>query len=251
MEAGRGVFESPCVAMTARAAPTMTSRANAISPIAHGDHRRSSGCAMTCVPAAGITCVAAPPSVAAVAPVNRPTSAEPSGGRSAGSLASDSSATAARSCGASGRKRAHGRRKLVQLAAHQVDRVRRLEREPPRQHPVQDHAERVDVARGRGALAGGLLRGHVRGRSDQRAGLGQRVHSRHPGDAEVGDLRAALLVEEDVGRLQVAVNEPVPVRVREPGGDLRRDLSASPRPAAGRPGRDAPRACLPASARRP
>ena len=36
------------------------------------------------------------------------------------------------SCGASGRKRADRGRRLVQLAAQQVDRVRRLEREPPR-----------------------------------------------------------------------------------------------------------------------
>ena len=148
-------------------------------------------------------------------------------------------------------KRVDRGRRLVQLAAQQVDRARRLEREPPREHPEQDHAERVDVARGRGGLSRSLLRRHVRGRSDQRAGLRQRVHAGHPGDAEVRDLGATLLVEEDVRRLQVAVDEPVLVRVREPGRDLGRDrpgLGVRQRPARRR---GAPRACRRAGARRP
>ena len=131
-------------------------------------------------------------------------------------------------------KRVDRGRRLVELAAQQVDGARRLEGEPPREQPEQDHAERIDVARGGGAFSRSLLRRHVRGRSDQRAGLRQRVHAGHPGNAEVRDLGATLLVEEDVRRLQVAVDEPVLVRVREPGSDLGRDrpgLGVRERPA--------------------
>ena len=118
--------------------------------------------------------------------------------------------------------------RFVQLAAEQVDRARRLEREPPREHPVQDHAERVDVARGRSGLSGRLLRRHVRSRPDERSGFGQRVHTGHPRDAEVRDLRAALLVEEDVGGLQVAVDQTVLMRMCEAGSDLGRDCLRLP-----------------------
>jgi hypothetical protein len=115
------------------------------------------------------------------------------------------------------------RRGLVQLAAEQVDRARRLEREPPGKHPVENHPERVDVARRRGGLSRRLLRRHVRGRPDQRAGLGERVHAGHSRDPEVRDLGSAFLVEEDVGRLEVAMDQAAVVRVRETGGDLARD----------------------------
>ena len=104
-----------------------------------------------------------------------------------------------------------------------LHRARRLEREPPREHPVEDHAERVDVARGSDRLAGGLLGGHVRGRPDERPLLGERVGAAHPRDSEVGDLRVAFLVEDDVHRLQVAVHEAAVVGVREACGDLARD----------------------------
>ena len=65
-----------------------------------------------------------------------------------------------------------------------------------------------------------------------RAGLGERPRRPDARDPEVGDLRAALAVEEDVRRLQVAVDEAALVRVREPGGDLGRRSAASPRRAA-------------------
>jgi len=111
----------------------------------------------------------------------------------------------------------------VQLAPDEVDGARRLERKPTREQPVEDHAEGVDVARRGHGLSGRLLGRHVGGGADQRSGLGQRVRTGDPRDAEVGDLGSALPVEDDVRRLQVAVDEVVLVRVREPIGDLRRD----------------------------
>ena len=144
-------------------------------------------------------------------------------GAASGSLASELSATAASAAGASGRSGGQRRRRFLELAAKDLDGARRLEREPPRQHPVEDDSEGVDVARGRHRLALRLLRGHVRGGPHQRPRIREGVRAGHPRDAEVGDLRAALLVEDDVRRLQVAVDQPSVVRVREPGRDLGRD----------------------------
>ena len=236
----RAVVESRPVR---RAIPARISSGTPISRASSQDRRSDRG--------GGMTCVAASLATGTIVPESSPTSARPSGGRSAGDLAIDSSATAGERRRRIGPERVDRRRCLVELAAEQIDRVRRLEREPAREHPVQDHAERVDVTRGCGGLSGSLLRRHVRGRSDQRAGLGQRVHTGHAGDAEVRDLGAPFLVEQDVRRLQVAVDEPVLVRVREPGRDLGRDRPRLGVGQAARPRPGAPRACRPAGARRP
>jgi hypothetical protein len=86
---------------------------------------------------------------------------------------------------AAGRRRLGGRDGVQQR--HQVVA---LERPPPGEQLVEDDAERVDVA-GRadeGAVAAGLLGGHVRRGADGEAGLGQVAALRRPGEAEVGDL---------------------------------------------------------------
>ena len=111
----------------------------------------------------------------------------------------------------------------MQPALEKVDGARRLEREPSSQHPVEDDPERVHVARRRDGLSGRLLRRHVRGCADQRARLGERVGARDPGDSEVRDPGAAFLVEDDVRRLQIAVDEAVLMRMGEARGDLGRD----------------------------
>src|SRR5204863_297224 len=62
--------------------------------------------------------------------------------------------------------------------------------------------------------------------ADEHALVGQRSFLIEPSEAEVGDLRLALLVEEDVRRLDVAVEDPEPVgeveRVSALGDDARR-----------------------------
>ena len=97
-----------------------------------------------------------------------------------------------------------------------------LEGRPAGKHLIEDGAEAVDVNGGGQSLAGsGLLGGHVFRRAHQRPGLGQPgvvlEPSRQP---EVGDVGLALLVDQDVGWLEVAVQQPVLVGVVDGQGCL-------------------------------
>jgi hypothetical protein len=83
-----------------------------------------------------------------------------------------------------------------------------------------DDGERVAVGGGRAALAHRLLRRDVRGRAEHLAGLGDLVLEPEPGDAEVGQREAVALVEQHVGRLDVAVDDPLLVRRVERVGRL-------------------------------
>ena len=95
------------------------------------------------------------------------------------------------------------RRRRVPVHVQQRKRLVGHERQRARQHPKQDHAERVDVARRPGRLGGGLLGREVRGRPQHRPGLGQRARTCNAaGQPEVAELRPAFLVEEDVRRLR-------------------------------------------------
>ena len=105
-----------------------------------------------------------------------------------------------------------------------LERIERLEWEPAAQHPVEQHSEGVDVARRRHRPAGCLLGRHVGGRPEERPVLRERVRAAHAGDPEVGDLRPALFVEDDVRRLQVPVDKPVRMGVSKPGRELACDL---------------------------
>ena len=83
--------------------------------------------------------------------------------------------------------------------------------------------------RGRGRVAGRLLGAHVRGRAEHGAGPGhQRVLGLEPRDAEVGEQHAAVLRDEHVRRLDVAVDDAGLVRggecVGEQRAHARRDL---------------------------
>ena len=98
-----------------------------------------------------------------------------------------------------------------------------LEGPPPGQHLEHHDAERVDVRPLGRRLATGLLGAHVldrpQGRPGQRhLGLGDR-----PGDPEVGHLDPAVLGEEDVPGLDVAMDDPPGVGGGQRAGDLGRD----------------------------
>ena len=90
-----------------------------------------------------------------------------------------------------------------------------LEGRTPGQHFIEDGPQRVHVGR-RADLAGvspSLLRGHVAGRAHDLAGLGVHVVGFQPlGQPEVGDLQHAVIGEQDVRRLQVAVDDARLVR---------------------------------------
>ena len=113
---------------------------------------------------------------------------------------------------------------------HRLGRLDLLERLQDRRPPerrttdqefVQDHAQRVDVGE-RADLLGlalGLLGGHVAGRAQDRLGRRQaRFDVQALGQAEVGDLGRAVGGDQDVGRLQVAVDDPQPVRLDDGAG---------------------------------
>ncbi len=84
-------------------------------------------------------------------------------------------------------------------------------RRPARQQLVQDRPQGVHVGRrpDRVLLAPGLLRRHVARRAHGHAAYGQPAVALQPsGQAEIGDLGRAVGGEQDVGRLEVAVDDP-------------------------------------------
>ena len=64
------------------------------------------------------------------------------------------------------------------------------------------------------------LGGHVAQGADQVAGAGQVLLARGAGQAEVGDPDRAVGVEQQVGRLDVAMNDPLAGGVRQRLGRL-------------------------------
>ena len=104
--------------------------------------------------------------------------------------------------------------------------ARSRERRLTHQHFVRHGAEGVDVAsRVDGAFAHRLLGGHVLRRAEREAGLRHplpagRLHRER--DAEIGDERVAVL-QQDVLRLDVAVNHGAAVRVAQRVGDFARN----------------------------
>ncbi len=110
-----------------------------------------------------------------------------------------------------------------------------------RQHLVEHAAEGPDVGAPVDAAAPRLLGAHVAGGTQDHAGLGGLQHRRRGahlgvrprrvareslGEAEIEQLHAAVLVDHDVRRLQVAVHDALVVGALERPGDLQRDLQS-------------------------
>ena len=110
----------------------------------------------------------------------------------------------------------------MRLAAVRVG-IGRLQR----QQLVQGQAEAVDVAP-RVALAGKLFRGHVAQGSDEHVGLRDVVMLHRLGQAEVRDPDDALCVQQEVGRLDVAVQGVVGMGVLQGFGHLPTDQGDAP-----------------------
>ncbi len=109
-------------------------------------------------------------------------------------------------------------------------RARCAERELPREHLVADDRERVEIgARINVPLTARLFGRHVSGRAHRHAGAGHTRHARAAAglvdrarDAEIGEHRVAIF-EQDVLRLDVAVDDPFAMRVSERIRDLAQD----------------------------
>ena len=117
---------------------------------------------------------------------------------------------------------ARRQRALVLLAHRQLGEGRALIREPAGEELVEDDAERVDVGGGRRLLAAYLLGREIGGGTDDRSHLGDPRLFDRAGDPEVGQFHRHLAGAEraaddhQVARLDVAVDDPPPVRVVEP-----------------------------------
>ena len=110
------------------------------------------------------------------------------------------------------------RQPLVQVGRplELVHRLARAVRRAARQHAVQQRPQGVDVPAGVGhGVQIGLLGRHVEHRPQRRRLLG-----REPRLTEIGQPRLAVLVQEDVGRLQVAVQHALAVGVDQARGHV-------------------------------
>ena len=113
-----------------------------------------------------------------------------------------------------------------------VDNAVAFERRLACQQRIEDRTQAVDIGRrrDRAAAAQRLLRGHVGRGSHDRAGLGQLDALVEPlGQAEIRDVRLALLVQQDVRGFEVAVQDSPHMGVLDRFGDV------------GQQGRDGPR----------
>ena len=98
-----------------------------------------------------------------------------------------------------------------------------------RQHLVEHHAERVDVAAGIAALSFDLFGRNVVGRAHGRRELGEgdAAGAGVGGDAEIDELDVVVGVDHDVFGLQVAMHHAVRVNVVEGIEDAQRDADGA------------------------
>ena len=118
-----------------------------------------------------------------------------------------------------GADRRRSGRHLREVLHRDLDGCLARERHLAREQLEQEDPGRVQIGRLVHRRAARLLGREVLGGADDRARL---RHLARPGarDAEVRDLDAPLVVDEDVVRLDVAVDDAVPVRVAEGGEHL-------------------------------
>jgi hypothetical protein len=90
----------------------------------------------------------------------------------------------------------------------------------PGQQFVEDHSERPDVATFVHEFPEELLGGHIGHRTDRGALTGEPGLGRTLRDPEIDDLDLPRVGEDEIGRLDVAVDNTPEVGMGEPGGNL-------------------------------
>ncbi|MCO5170409.1 MAG: hypothetical protein M9894_29075 [Planctomycetes bacterium] len=120
-----------------------------------------------------------------------------------------------------------GDRRLLDPGRQLHERAGR-EGEPARERLVEHEAEgpHVDRRRRRASVARELLRRHVGRRPDHRPGVREAAVALEVRQAEVGDARPAVVADEDVVRLEVAVQDPPRVRVAHGARDVAHERHA-------------------------
>ena len=125
-----------------------------------------------------------------------------------------------------------GRHGLVHVLVGDGERGVAPVRQLPGDQLVQHDARGVHVRAGVGGAGQHLLGRQVADRADDHAGLGHLARGLGPGEAEVGDLDLAVLGDQHVLGLDVAVHEAGPVGGAERGQhrhhDLQRGAGAEP-----------------------
>ena len=112
------------------------------------------------------------------------------------------------------------------LSLHRLDHFSDafpLKRRPTAQHGVDHATQRVEIGACRNAGVGGLFGRHVVGRPHDGAGGGL-VVAKDLGDAEVDQLDGIVGLKDQVGRLQISVNDSDVMSVFERRADLDRDV---------------------------
>ena len=121
-----------------------------------------------------------------------------------------------------GAARLHVGEVLADVLHRHRDLVLAVEGDVAGEHLEQHDAEAVDVGLAVDVVAERLLGGDVVGGAEDAALGGQALLVERAGDAEVGDLGGALLVDQDVLGLDVAVDDVAGVGGAEGAGDLDR-----------------------------
>ena len=114
----------------------------------------------------------------------------------------------------------HGRRRGEAVELQNLRQRSAPKRRPAGQHREQHAAEAIQIALRRDRAAVGLLGGHVFGRADQAAGRRQPRVAEQPRDAEIGQLQIVVGRQQQIGRLEIAMDDAVVVRMLQSPGEL-------------------------------
>ena len=100
-----------------------------------------------------------------------------------------------------------------------------VKRRMPGNHGVENHAQGKQVGASIDAFAGELLGSHVGRRAENVAGQSE-LREIQLGDAEVGNLGVAILGDEYVGGLDIAMDDALRVRIIQGAGDFLRQAQS-------------------------